>query len=100
MLSPSLPLSLRPLHRPRHRDGHTLLLRAGTFYLPGPIEMTEADAHTVIQNYRGEDVSVSGGVLLSPRWRPHPTKPLAIVATLDLDAPLAEMGVDSLGEHP
>ena len=46
-------------------------------YCPPP----RADAHTVIQNYRGEDVSVSGGVLLSPSWRPHPSKPRTIVRT-------------------
>ena len=53
----------------------TLLLRAGTFYLDAPVLLTETDSNIIIQNYRGEDVSISGGVLLRPSWQPAPPPP-------------------------
>ena len=66
-------------------EPRTLLLRAGTFFLTEPIELTPADSLIAIQNYRGEDVSISGGVLLDPSWQPLPSvHPAALVAKLPL----------------
>ena len=45
--------------------GATVSLRAGTYYLGSPLQLTELDSGTTYQSYPGETAVVSGGRMLS-----------------------------------
>merc|ERR1719266_521512 len=52
--------------------GCTIFLRQGTFYLRSPVYLNSQDSDLTIQNYNGEEVWLSGGVLLEDlTWQPH-----------------------------
>jgi len=52
--------------------GSIILLRKGTFYLRSPIYLDSRDSGLTIQNYAGEEVWLSGGVLLEKlTWQSH-----------------------------
>lgn len=111
---PSLPLALarlRTLRQQRRRlhgtalDGlqDTIVLRQGVHYLNATLQLDERDANLTIQNYPGEDVWISGGVVLdSPqrRWELVPDSGLPgapIVRTSLADLPLVAAGGGVLG---
>jgi hypothetical protein len=51
--------------------GNTLVLRAGTFYLPAPVLLGTTDSGLTFTSYPGEDVWISGGIPLpSLTWTP------------------------------
>lgn len=56
----------------------TVVLRAGTFYQPAAIELSAANSGLTIQAYTGEEVWVSGGVLLSDESAPLTWSPFNV----------------------
>eukprot|EP01060_Flectonema_neradi_P004382 TRINITY_DN12821_c0_g1_i1.p1 TRINITY_DN12821_c0_g1~~TRINITY_DN12821_c0_g1_i1.p1 ORF type:complete len:937 (+),score=210.86 TRINITY_DN12821_c0_g1_i1:61-2871(+) len=59
--------------RPSSSTPAMINLRKGTFYLSDQLVLTKVHSNLVIQNYNGEDVTVSGGVpLTTPKdsWKP------------------------------
>ena len=48
-----------------------IILRKGTHFLTTPIELDTQDNNLVITNYSGEEVWISGGVVLETNWTPY-----------------------------
>ena len=46
----------------------TIVLRKGTFYLTETIELGSKDKGLTIQNYQMEEVWISGGMVITPKW--------------------------------
>jgi len=49
----------------------SIVLRAGTFYLPETIQLGPQDSSLSFTAYNGEEVWISGGILLSTQWKPY-----------------------------
>ena len=49
----------------------TIMLREGTFYLTETIELGPQDKGLTIQNYQMEEVWVSGGKVITPKWETY-----------------------------
>ncbi|MBB6053604.1 PDZ domain-containing protein [Armatimonas rosea] len=54
----------------RKAGGGTVTLRAGTYYLPETLVLTERDSGTTWRAARGEEAVVSGGTKLDLAWEP------------------------------
>ena len=52
----------------------TLILREGTFYLTATLQLGAEDSGLTIQNYPNEEVWISGGKAITPRWEAFNTK--------------------------
>jgi hypothetical protein len=55
-------------------SGNSIILRAGTFYMPEPIVLTTQDSYLSIQSYTGEEAWLSRGTpITSANWQPYNT---------------------------
>jgi hypothetical protein len=61
----------RALALSRSRGKSTILLRAGTYELEQPLQITAANAPLRIASYAQEEAILSGGRRLQVEWRPH-----------------------------
>ena len=48
----------------------TLLLREGTFYLEDTLQLDPSDSGLTVQPYNNEEVWISGGIPVTPMWKP------------------------------
>ena len=53
----------------------TIVLREGTFYLTDAIELDTRDKGLTIQNYQMEQVWISGGKVIAPKWEKYNVDP-------------------------
>jgi hypothetical protein len=51
--------------------GSTIILRRGTFYLTDTLTLGSKQSGLTIQNYPNEEVWISGGKVISPKWQPY-----------------------------
>ena len=70
----------------------TIILRGGVFYLTDTVMLDAKDSGLTIQNFPGEEVTVSGGKVIYPSWEPVNT-----VNSMNIyKADLSMQGVDSV----
>ena len=53
----------------------TIVLREGTFYLTETIELEPQDKGLTIQSYQEEEVWISGGKVITPKWERYDVNP-------------------------
>ncbi len=53
----------------------TIVLREGTFYLTKTIELEPQDKGLTIQSYLDEEVWISGGKIITPKWEKYDVNP-------------------------
>ena len=53
----------------------TIILREGTFYLTTTIELEPQDKGLTIKSYPDEEVWISGGKVITPKWKKHDVNP-------------------------
>ena len=72
----------------------TIVLREGTFYLTETIELGTQDKGVTIQNYKMEEVWISGGKVITPKWHKHDVHQKK--KTNIYKAELSSLGIDSI----
>ena len=75
-------------------QGSTIVLRKGTYYLTDTIALNTQDKGLTIQNYNDEEVWISGGKVIMPKWEKYDVD--ASKKTNIYKADLSSQGIDTV----